>query len=381
MKLCPKCNEECDNFAVTCVKCGYNFFTTKKEEPEETKLNLPPAVNVLKQIASSPLFLVAIIAFSLDILFSILGGNGLMAFYILAQSLYSMANNFGMYQLYDVASNIMSFAALPLAKGISMAISLICHIPAIVIAVGLWLTYKSASDKKSPYVDATGLNTIKVVNILYLVWNCVAYVIIGLLLIVPAVALIAEGGEVAILGIYVAAIFIIGALVAAAIIVFYFKINRSLSAVISVAKTGRPNTYASSFVMIFLVFKAVIGVFGFFEVGSFATSVSNLLYVVALVCFAFVLYQYKNQMRAVLAQPQQPMAAPSVPVEEPAIEPVPTPTETPVEETEEESEIIETVAEETVEQPSNAVAEAEEAASAIPAEKPEDVTKTEKTDE
>lgn len=116
---CPKCGREIP-YGTVC-SCSAN-----------TPLSSNPAVNVLKTIGSSPLFLTAAVLYSvatlISVFTSIMGNSGISDYLLYA--LYNADIDYSV--LYPMVSAL---------NGASVGMTLLFSVPTILIAVGMWLFF------------------------------------------------------------------------------------------------------------------------------------------------------------------------------------------------------------------------------------------------
>lgn len=263
-------------------------------------------INVIRTMATSVLFLVGTIGYSVYVLFELLGsfsgGSELMSMMnrIMAESgTYSSMD----YETMQILSGVFGSTSV-----ISTLFSLL---PAMVAVAGIWMIFAAARQNKLPGIAATGLTMVRVIVIIQLVFSCItvfAVAIIGLLAIIGTGSLAGYYGD----GASVVVILVLVMLVLLAICAIDVIYNVKLSGMVKQMKetlvTGRPNARVSLFVEIICYIEgagsaisslsslAGLSIFGFLGNAGMAT---------ASICFGILLRQYRGKMQALEMNPQQ----------------------------------------------------------------------------
>lgn len=258
-----------------------------------------PARAALKSVASSPLLLIAAIAFTLSLLLPILsyilpfGGSAswMSALYDLAYELDLEDVFFELYDLFD-------------ADGFGVVSAFLVQLPNLLIAIGLWVTYLSGVSRKSPCPTTAGLSMIKAMIVLGLVRFCLvcSLVLIVVLGVAVAGSYLLSSDAVFILFPLAVAVTVLG-------IIYYAKVIRSINAAKNTAKTGRPFAGASRFVAVAcfaMAFFSFFGVFGLFTYGfmpspyrlihMLTNGLSVVCSVAAPACFGILIFKYRSKM-------------------------------------------------------------------------------------
>lgn len=310
--FCAKCGIENAENAVFCKNCGNSIGTTPAPQAASVytapvpvakpPLSSHPVLNVVKKLASSPLFLVAVIAYSAQILFSIVNSAGTGA--KVEMFLYQLLNRLGgnvSYEFYEIVDGISRIGDIPYVIG-----TIIGLIPAILICIGLWMTFASARNRMVDGMKTSGLTMIKVLTIIQLIGSCIAVAAIELLLLLAVVGIAATEYAP---GVAIAILVLLVLVVAASYtlqIIYSAKIIKSLNSVKSTITTGSPVAKASRFVAVW----AFISAFGalFSVASSFLSSVAT---ITSLICFGILVFKYNNSMRMISAptQVQTPISA------------------------------------------------------------------------
>lgn len=294
-----------------CPKCGRNNPDGMACPCGAPLLSSNPAVNLIKTLGSSPLFLAAaILATAAPVLFILAlvtsGGqyvSGLISFRYTIN---------GQEVVYPSAGN--DFGAVVLG-------SLLFALPVLLAALGIWLFYGSSRNRHTGNVSTAGLTLCKVIAIAAVVLCIVAaalYAILLLLLMIFSNAfsewIYYNSGEYVPAGLFVglalvALVFFVGLMLLP--IFFYFGVIKVLNRIKRTARTGEPNDKVSYYVMVFLfilaVFGAIGGLAGLFS--NFWGGASSLCYAAFYVLCALLLNKYRNKMTMLRYPPVQPVYA------------------------------------------------------------------------
>ncbi len=275
----------------------YNNYTAQNYSQQAS---VSGAVAAIKKLGSSPLFLILTILFSVSILVSILssvfGTNQITA--LILNVMYEMG----------VPSSDLNEVAMVMGSGVnvfSIISSILGSIPSILIAIGLWMCYSAASNKRSPIFKTSGLTMIKVIEIINLVLTCIAalFSLIVLIIALISVFIMAGGmgfeGEAALsMGIMVLLFLLIAAIITFSI-VFQAKIISTLS---NVANSARTNTYignASAFVAVILFIYAIMplltGIFTIIFVPLLG--ITGLIGAVCNILAGILIFQYRGAVK------------------------------------------------------------------------------------
>lgn len=310
--FCKHCGTENAEGAAFCKNCGTNISqaTPVQAAPTYTApvymapvvkvkppLSSHPVLNVVKQIASSPLFLVAIIAFSLNLLVSLFAltniGNSF------TYMLYEVLDEFGRavpYEVYEFIDQISD-----VGSAVFGVFGIIALIPSIIVCIGLWMTYGSAVSRVSDGMKTAGLTMIKVVVIIELVSYCVLLTLVDFLLIfgIVASAMSPEYIAGALVALFVILLIVVTALLVLDI-VYLAKIVKSINTAKNTIITGEPSDDISGFVAVWTFVKA--GALLFSLITSFLASALSMT---SLICFGILMFKYKNKMSALIYNAQR----------------------------------------------------------------------------
>lgn len=306
---CPKCGREIP-YGTVC-SCSVN-----------APLSSNPAVNVLKTIGSSPLFLTAAILYSVSTLItvftSVLGNSGVSDYLWYAFS--TMDIDYSM--LYPIMNAL---------NGASIGLTLLFSVPAILVAVGMWLHFATCRDRRSGNISTAGLTICKVIAIIFLVCYCL---VTALLLF--AVIMVLAGGSAYFsysydlygygydsgyaAGVTAGVVFMLLLCVAIFVlfILYYVSVIRTIGKIKASAVSGMPENRISRFLTAMLYITGVLsGISGL--IALFSTPVSGLATLASAVCsilIAVCLGRQRQQMTLLLYPPIQPAYMPVQPVQE-----------------------------------------------------------------
>ena len=268
-------------------------------------------MNVVRSMATSVLFLVGTIGYSVYVLFELLGS------FTGGSEIMNMFNNI---MAQSGAYSSMDYQSLQILSGIfgstSVISTLLGLIPAMVLVAGIWIVFAAAKQNKLPGIAATGMTMIRVIVIIELVFACIAVfavAVIGLLAVVGMGSLAGYYGDGAPFVVIMALVMIVLLAICAIEIVYYVKLNGMVKSIKETMVTGRPNTKVSLFVEILcylggagsaisaLMSLVGLDIFGFLSNAGMGT---------AGICFGMLLRQYRNKMQTLERDPQAYQAQP-----------------------------------------------------------------------
>lgn len=307
--ICPKCGREIPDGTVCPCSMGGPVLSSN------------PALNVIKTIGSSSMFLTAVILYTVtcvvNLIISLAGGG-------------------------TTGSTYFKFDSS--ALGASASYSIGVEVFALLTVIGLWLHYVTCRNMQTGNISTAGLTLCKVYCIINLVCSClvvVAVLAIGILLLVSPDMIAQEFGFflymyldmdvnlplfLSIMG----GVCIFMAVVMIPLVVCYsVGLIRIINRAKTVAATGMPDNRVSSFVIV-MNWLSVVGTV-LTGLGALVTTpvtgVSALVGAVAMALLTVSLSRYRREMtilmyppvQPVYAQPVQPMqggyAQPTVPVQ------------------------------------------------------------------
>ena len=262
-------------------------------------------MNVVRSMATSVLFLVGTIGYSVYVLFELLGS------FTGGSEIMNMFNNI---MAQSGAYSSMDYQSLQILSGIfgstSVISTLLGLIPAMVLVAGIWIVFAAAKQNKLPGIAATGMTMIRVIVIIELVFACIAVfavAVIGLLAVVGMGSLAGYYGDGVPFVVIMALVMIVILAICAIEIVYYVKLNGMVKSIKETMVTGRPNAKVSLFVEILcylggagsaisaLMSLVGLDIFGFLSNAGMGT---------AGICFGMLLRQYRNKMQTLERDPQ-----------------------------------------------------------------------------
>ena len=262
-------------------------------------------MNVVRSMATSVLFLVGTIGYSVYVLFELLGS------FTGGPEIMNMFNNI---MAQSGAYSSMDYQSLQILSGIfgstSVISTLLGLIPAMVLVAGIWIVFAAAKQNKLPGIAATGMTMIRVIVIIELVFACIAVfavAVIGLLALVGMGSLAGYYGDGAPFVVIMALVMIVLLAICAIEIVYYVKLGGMVKRMKETLVTGRPDAKVSLFVEILcylggagsaisaLMSLVGLDIFGFLSNAGMGT---------AGICFGMLLRQYRNKMQTLERDPQ-----------------------------------------------------------------------------
>lgn len=315
MKYCQNCGKQLDDNASFCIECGGNAmeqggYSAPADYSDVRLLSPNTVLNTVRECAKSKLFLVAIILYTITIVMSFV------------TSIYNINNTYEMMDMYtdimggnSFSSEIMSSPSYGVGNIIGVIIGMV---PAVLIAIGMWITYASAAGENDRMTTA-GLTIIKVVAIIYLVLMCIAAVLMVLVLALMLIFFEAmdfdelfgiwndygmSSGEAAmaqsIFIVVFAILFIMIIAVLAFSIFYYAKIIKTVNVIKSTVQTGTVTGKISVFVAVMaIIIGGCIGLSGLSSLllGQFLLAITSILSALVQIFLGVVLFSYRNKIR------------------------------------------------------------------------------------
>jgi len=264
-------------------------------------------VNTLKTLGSSTLFLVFAILMSLVPVLSIIGQV-------------SMQDNIGDLMYYAMQLDLdpsVLYPAMNALDSMSVGSAIFTSVPAILTAVGIWITFVSCRNAQSGNVSTAGMTICKVLSIISLVCVCA----VGLIVMLVFVIALAKGvGEVAYYGGYddgtqtavtaVLVVFLIIFAVGIALIILYqASVIKTINRIKATAVTGVPDNRIPNFLIVMNYIGAaggiISGVINLFTSPSAGFSV--LVSAASLILITVLLSKYRTGMTQLMYPPVQPV--------------------------------------------------------------------------
>ena len=311
--FCMNCGQPCADGNKFCEHCGAPLLDTTAQpasQPAPQPVQQPyyapapaayapanPVLDTIKRLATSPLFLAATVAQSGMILFTIIaamaGTSGLLGS---LDTYLSMILRMGGYSSSEVSGLLGGVGSL--FTGASLGATLVGQLPAILIAVGLWLLYVSAADKSGAPMKTTGLTLVKVSTIISLVVSILVLVVFEFIVIGITMAA-AKYDDSAIVG---GIIVMLALLVVLSLgILMNVKTLSTIGTMQKTIQTAQPSDKVSTYVAVISILNGIGAIIGMLGFGSVLSVLSGLCSAVACICFAVFLFQYRDKMRALMA--------------------------------------------------------------------------------
>lgn len=294
--ICPKCGRTIPDGSV--CPCSYNT----------PALSSNPAVNTLKTIGSSSLFLVAAILLSVLPLLSIAG----------QMSVGDAVSDFMYYAMQLDLDPSVFYPILNAVDSASIVSAVFSSVPAILIAVAMWITYASCRSTQSGNVSTAGLTICKVLSIISLVCACIGG---ACALLVTVIMLIAGGtmmediayefgdsiGQATMAVIVVVCIAVIAVLVL--MILYEASVIKTINRIKATAATGVPDNRISNFLIVMnyiaAVGSAISGLANLFT--SPVIGLISLVNAATLILISIILTRYRSGMTLLMYPPVQPV--------------------------------------------------------------------------
>lgn len=292
-----------------CPKCGRNIpdGSTCPCSFGQPVLSSNPAVNTLKTLGSSPLFLVLCILFTLVPVMSILGAA------MMGSNLYDMLY---LFMQLDLDPGIY-YPMLSAIDSISLPSAILGSIPSILVAVAVWMTYASCRNAQSGNVSTAGLTICKVLTIIQMVFVCLGAAALALGLVVLMIAGVSElssydayyGDGMAQAGMAVVTVlFLIAAAVFALLIIYEICVVKTINRIKATATTGTPDNRIPNYLIvmnyIIAVGSVLAGLANLFT--SPAMGLGSLITGATMVIISIILSKYRSGMTLLMYPPVQP---------------------------------------------------------------------------
>ena len=278
----------------------------------EVVLSSNPAVNILKKVGSSPMFLVAAICHSASILLSLLsslfmwsGGNTILSNIIPDYAYYF---EYGSY--YDTLSNI------------NLMSTFTGSIPSVLIAISLWLIYTACKDRCTGGVATTGFTIAKVISIIFVVISSLGVAAVLLSGVILVIFSLYELNSYSGFGYYLSPEFIVVLLVImlamllallVVMIIYYAMLVKTINRIKATAYTGIADNRISGFVIVFGYIFSVLTVLGgcssLFAIQP-VLGISAISSGVAAFLVSMCLSNYKKSMNVLMYEEANAYAAP-----------------------------------------------------------------------
>ncbi|MCL2772401.1 MAG: zinc ribbon domain-containing protein [Oscillospiraceae bacterium] len=307
MKICAKCGKENNDSATFCVECGQKFDQPAQpiqpvQQVQESNQNNQygnqppisysqmmasnPVIKLIRQIGASPLFLAAVILFSVTVLLKLIN------IFIPAA---------------DVSPNINHTIG-----GINSFSAFVSSIGPVVICIGMWVQYAACKDVSTGHIKISGLSAIRVMNIINFVLYCIllALAFLGSLIILVSGSAIEStieeyagdaGARFNFAGIATGIIgigLLIGVIIFGVfLILYYVKLLSTIKSIMTTASTGKPETKISMFVIVMNFILAVVSFVGLSISHSPVTVISSIVNAAFMIVISVALASYRSKIK------------------------------------------------------------------------------------
>ncbi len=290
--FCTKCGAKNADDNRFCVSCGATMvvpadFQVNSQAQARPTVTDGATMSILKSLAASPLLMIAMVAFTASVLIN----------FIVSLAYSGSANSLIMGIPMNVNINLKD--GLSGSYTFSMLLSIA---PAVLTAIGMWITYLGVSGKLATGISTAGLTIIRVINIIYLVLINIIMAVCELLLISDADAFDdiiddTPGILVVLLLIFIALHVFLN--------VFYCKIIKTVNTIKGTLITGVPSADVSTFVAVMCFISAFYSFCSLFDNNLRLLNVIQILLTIAVTaCFGAFIYIYKNKMQSLAFTPK-----------------------------------------------------------------------------
>lgn len=142
--ICPNCGRSREDALVVCPQCGANFNRNPVSvaDAAPSSRSADPVISAIKSLGASSGFLAGTVLYTIALVVTMLSSVGVSL------------------HIYEQMTN-------PVTSITSIVLVWSCLLPALLIAVGLWITYASARDRTSHGIHTGGLTIIRGVMIFW----------------------------------------------------------------------------------------------------------------------------------------------------------------------------------------------------------------------
>ena len=293
--ICPNCGREIPDGTV--CPCSY----------QGAVLSSNPAVNVIKSVGSSTIFLVMAILTTLSVVLAVIS-SAFASGDAIEQYAYDLVHNL-------TGLNPANYATAADSSPFSINISI--NFGPVFTAIALWLHYATCRDRKKGNISTAGLTIWKVftwIAIVGLSILCVAVVI-------AVIALTALGSQIAprevfaVASVFIVFLGILGLVILGLELAYQIAKLRVINRAKTIAYNGIPDNCVSRFLVVMTwingIFSILVGLpsLFLFPVAGISELVSATISILTALC----LTRYKNEMTAVMYPPVMPVYAQPVP--------------------------------------------------------------------
>lgn len=321
--ICPKCGAQLPDNSTFCTNCGSPVAQAAPAYAPAQPAYAAPASDgtgivhkTLKNLATSPLFLIAAIALTLVLVLNIVSSLSFTGSVIdnlddyfdeIANSLSENSDSLGLSSR-DIRDIRNAFDEMiddirdevPDVE-VSPASVITGQIPQILLCVGIWMLFVSALSGTGR-MSGAGLTIIKVINLITFILLCIGF---GLAVLGLAAGLVYSIGEKveAFISAIVGAVLVIVAIVGTILIVYYAKLLKTINTMRSAVNTGAPSDRVSGFVAVICMITGISsGIYFFSSVssGEILVALSHAANAAMNICFGLLIFRFRNTMRELM---------------------------------------------------------------------------------
>lgn len=267
-----------------------------------------PAINAVKKIAASPIFLTGVILYSVYALFQLISTFSGNAIINMIETALKFSGAYGSSEIYAIEQMLEGMRAGAIIGG------LLGMIPTLLVVLALWLIFTAGRNIKEQGMKTAGLTIIKVLSIISLVTFCVTMglSIIAIILLIVFAASLPElaGGAIFDMsyyggdygygygyedqmkdilnmgtGLIVGLLVVVALIIAASFVInllFYIKTIKTLNSIKNTVDSGRFTGKISMYLIVMLFITASANVLTF-SLAGLSSGVAIILFAVALI--------------------------------------------------------------------------------------------------
>lgn len=279
---------------MVCPNCGRQIMQGGQCEcAHEGMYSSNPAIDAIKRIGASVPFLIFTLLQTVALVLSLIP-RSISVIDVLYDMEYAFYDAFGYYP--DFTSNIYDYGFYD----VGYVDRIFSAIPAIITVIALWLLFAACRNRNVGGMSTAGLTILKVMQIITLVFICIAI----LAVVIACIAVMTESAGVGI------AIFISCALILTPVFLYVIKCIQTINSAKRVVATGMPNDKASMYVIVilyigagFMAISAVLSLVSLMNYGSAISVVTSAVSAAQLFFAAYLLGIYRKSMRSLIYNP------------------------------------------------------------------------------
>ncbi len=319
--ICPKCGAQIPDDSAFCTSCGAQIAQAAPQPAPQPAYAQPapayaqpapafapqpahdaalPVRKSLKELITSPLFIIAAIGLTVALILGIVtafNASGSVAG-MLEDALDQIADQVEI-PASDMRDIRKMFDEIPDVQ-ISPVSVIVGQLPSILMCVGVLMLLASGLSS-SERINPSGLTIIKVLNVITLVLTCIGFGL-GLLALIASIVITAvENVEAApiILGIVTIPV----AIAAVFVILYYAKLVKTINTMRKVVETESPSDKVSAFVAVLCIIGGVGSGISFISSlvsGAILTALADACNAAALICFGLIIFKFRERMQELM---------------------------------------------------------------------------------